>query len=384
MRGYECFGCCLSCSALCWESRLHLVCGASAKAKSGGCRAFACLHGKRGKAGRSYPLVRYRHGPSPQHRPDRSRVDGTLDQVRFKEGQIVKKDEVLAIVDPRLFQAALDQAKAKKAQDEAQLVSDLKDLERARQLSEQKFASIQTFDQLTAKVGVDRALIQADEAAIKTAETNLSYTTITAPFEGRIGLRAVDPGNIVRANDPTAFIATLTQQQPITIVFTLPEAQLSAVREAQRAGEVPVIAYDQEGKKAIARGKLAVIDNLVDQGSGTIRLKAIFENTDEALWPGQYTPVQVQTGVKRNAVTVPTVALQRGPSGLYVWVASPEQRALMRPVETGPAFETVTAIEKGVAAGEQIIMSNYYRLRPDAPIRTDAQPVAANDASGRS
>ena len=314
----------------------------------------------------------------------RSRVDGTLDQVRFKEGQIVKKDEVLAIVDPRLFQAALDQAKAKKAQDEAQLVSDLKDLERARQLSEQKFASIQTFDQLTAKVGVDRALIQADEAAIKTAETNLSYTTITAPFEGRIGLRAVDPGNIVRANDPTAFIATLTQQQPITIVFTLPEAQLSAVREAQRAGEVPVIAYDQEGKKAIARGKLAVIDNLVDQGSGTIRLKAIFENTDEALWPGQYTPVQVQTGVKRNAVTVPTVALQRGPSGLYVWVASPEQRALMRPVETGPAFETVTAIEKGVAAGEQIIMSNYYRLRPDAPIRTDAQPVAANDASGRS
>jgi multidrug efflux system membrane fusion protein len=314
----------------------------------------------------------------------RSRVDGTLDRVNFKEGQHVGKDDVLATIDPRLFQAALAQAKAKKAQDEAQLVSDLKDLERSRQLSEQRFASQQSVDQWTAKVGVDRALIQADEAAINTAETNLSYTTITAPFPGRIGLRAVDPGNIVRANDTTAFIATLTQQYPITIVFTLPEVYLSAVRDAQRAGDVPVIAYDQDGKKPIAKGKLLVIDNLVDQGSGTIRLKAIFENADEALWPGQYTPVRVQTGIKRDAITVPATAVQRGPSGLYVWLAAPDQRAIMAPIETGPSYDTITAVEKGLAAGDQVIMTNYYRLQPNVRIRTDAQPVAANEAGGRS
>ena len=314
----------------------------------------------------------------------RSRVDGTLDRVNFEEGQQVKQDDLLATIDPRLFQAALDQAKAKKAQDEAQLVSDLKDLERARQLSEQKFASVQSVDQLTAKVGVDRALIQADQAMIKTAETNLSYTAITAPFPGRIGLRSVDPGNIVRANDATTFIATLTQQHPIAVVFTLPEAELGAVRDAQRAGEVPVIAYNQDGTKPVAKGKLAVIDNLVAQGSGTIRLKAIFDNLDDALWPGQYTPVRVQTALKPGMIAIPTTAIQRGPSGLYVWLATPDERARMQPVETGPAFETVTAIEKGVAEGDQIIMSNYYRLQPDKPIKTDAKPVAVNEASGRS
>jgi multidrug efflux system membrane fusion protein len=314
----------------------------------------------------------------------RSRVDGTLDQVNFQEGQRVKKDDVLATIDPRLFQAALDQAKAKKAQDEAQLLSDEKDLERARLLSEQRYASQQSFDQLTAKVGVDRALILADAAAIKTAETNLSYATITAPFSGRVGLRSVDPGNIVRANDTTAFIATLTQQHPISVVFTLPETQLAAVRQAQREGEVPVIAYDQDGKKAIAKGKLAFIDNQVDQASGTIRLKAIFENEDEALWPGQYTPVRVQTGTKRNAITLPSAAVQRGPAGLYAWVATPDQRAVMAPIQAGPSYQSITVAEKGLAEGDQIITSNTYRLQPDMRIKTEAQPIAANEAGGRS
>jgi multidrug efflux system membrane fusion protein len=314
----------------------------------------------------------------------RSRVDGTLDQVNFQEGQRVKKDDVLATIDPRLFQAALDQAKAKKVQDEAQLLSDEKDLERARLLSEQRYASQQSFDQLTAKVAVDRALILADIAAIKTAETNLSYTTITAPFPGRVGLRSVDPGNIVRANDTTAFIATLTQQHPISVVFTLPETQLTAVRQAQREGEVPVIAYDQDGKNAIAKGKLAFIDNQVDQGSGTIRLKAIFENEDEALWPGQYTPVRVQTGTKRNAITLPSIAVQRGPAGLYVWVATLDQRAVMAPIQAGPSYENFTVAEKGLGEGDQIITSNTYRLQPEMRIKIDAQPVAANEAGGRS
>ena len=314
----------------------------------------------------------------------RSRLDGTLDKVNFEEGQQVKEGKVLAIIDPRLYQAALDQAKAKLAQDQAQLLSDEKDLERSQQLSQQRFASQQSVDQLTAKVGVDRALIEADQAFIRTAETNLSYTTIAAPFSGRVGLRAVDPGNIVKANDTSAFIATLTQQHPIGLVFTLPEAQLTAIRDAQRAGDVPVIAMDQEGKKPVAKGKLQVIDNQVDQTTGMIRLKAVFDNQDDVLWPGQYTPVQVQVGVKKNAVTVPTAALQRGPNGLFVWIATPEMRAAMAPVETGPAHEGVTVAQKGLKEGDLVIVSNQYRLQPNVRIELNTPPVAANDASGRS
>jgi multidrug efflux system membrane fusion protein len=312
----------------------------------------------------------------------RSRVDGAIDQVNFTEGQKVMKDDVLATIDPRLFQAALDQAKAKKAQDEAQLASDLKDLERSRQLAEQRFASQQSFDQLTAKVGVDRALIAADEAAIRTAETNLGYTTIAAPFSGRIGLRNVDPGNIVRAND-TAFIATLTQQHPISVVFTLPEAQLSEVRAAMRHGNVRVIAYDQDGKNPVGTGKLEVVDNQVDQATGTIRLRALFSNEDEALWPGQFTPVRVQVAVKRGAISVPTTAIQRGPNGLYVWVVGQDQRAAMAPIEIGPSFEALTVVEKGVSEGHQIIISNQYRLQPNTPVKAETQPIAANEGTGR-
>jgi len=237
-------------------------------------------------------------------------------------------------------------------------------------------------DQLTAKVGVDRALIEADQANIRTAQTNLSYTTITAPFSGRIGIRNLDPGNIVKAND-TVFIATLTQRHPIALIFTLPEFQLSAVREAQRAGDVPVIAMDQEGKEPIAKGKLQVIDNQVDQATGTIRLKAVFDNQDDALWPGQYAPVQVQVGIRKKAVTVPTAALQRGPNGLFVWVATPDMRAAMAPVEAGPTYEGLTVAKKGINEGDQVIISNQYRLQPNVRLELNTQPVAANEVAGR-
>jgi multidrug efflux system membrane fusion protein len=315
----------------------------------------------------------------------RSRIDGTLDQVNFQEGQQVKQGDVLAVIDPRLYEAALDQAKARLAQDQAQLVTDQKDLERSQQLSQQKFASQQLVDQLTAKVGVDQAMIEADRAAIRTAQTNLSYTKIAAPFPGRMGLRNVDPGNIVKANDTSSpYVATLAQQNPIALVFTLPEADLPAVREAQRAGLVPVLALDQEGKKTIAKGALQVIDNQVDQATGTIRLKAIFDNRDEALWPGQYAPVKVQVGVRKDAITIPFAAIQRGPSGLYVWVAKPDQRAAMAKIEAGPNYESLTVAEKGVSEGDLIITSNFYKLQPNVRIEVISQPVAQNGATGRS
>ena len=284
--------------------------------------------------------------------------------MNFQEGQHVKQDEVLATIDPRLFQAALDQAKAKKAQDEAQLVSDLKDLERARSLSEQKFASVQSVDQLTAKVGVDRALIQADEAMIKTAETNLSYTTITAPFSGRIGLRAVDPGNIVRANDATRFHRH-AHAAGSDCGGVHPSRSASLPRSAKRSARArcPSSPTTRMERKPIAKGKLAVIDNLVDQRvghhppQGDLR-KCRRSAVAWAIYAGPGANGGEAGRHRRSTAT----AIQRGPNGLYVWLASPDQRALMQPVETGPAFETVTAVEKGLAAGDQVIMSNYYRL----------------------
>ncbi len=313
----------------------------------------------------------------------RSRVDGTLDTVNFAEGQQVKKGDVLATIDPRLFQSALDQAKAKKTQDEAQLANDLKDLERSRALAASQFASQQALDQLTAKVAIGRALLLADDAAIKTAQTNLGYTTITAMFDGRIGLRSVDPGNIVRAND-TAFIATLTQKNPIAVVFTLPEAQLGNVRDALRKGDVMAMAFDQDNRKILATGRVEVVDNQVDQATGTIRVKAVFANADDALWPGQFTPVRVQVNVLRTVVTVPSAAIQRGPNGVYVWIVKPDQRAAMAPVEPSTTFEDMTVIDKGMLETDQVIVSNQYRLQPNTRVKVDAKPVATAGQDGRS
>jgi len=313
----------------------------------------------------------------------RSRVDGALDVVNFQEGQRVKKGEVLARIDPRLYEAALNQAKAKLAQDQAQLITDRKDMERNQTLNTQRFASQQAVDQITAKVDVDKAVIEADKALISTAQTNLDYTTITAPFDGLMGLRNIDPGNIIRASDTTP-IATITQHEPIFVLFTLPENQFAQVREALRRGDVPVKALDENGKRVIANGLLRVVDNQIDQTTGTIRLKAQFPNADDELWPGQFTPAQVQAGIEKGAVVVPTASIQRGPNGVYVWLATPDGHAIMQPIKPGAVFEGITVAETGVKEGDQIIISNQYRLQQNSPLTLDTQPVASNEGNGRS
>jgi multidrug efflux system membrane fusion protein len=234
----------------------------------------------------------------------RSQVDGKLDQVLFTEGQYVHKGDVLAKIDPRLFQAAFDLAKAKKAMDEAMLVSAQKDLTRAHTLVAKSFETQQVMDQQQAKVDQLVASKEADDAAIETAQTNLDYTSIRAPSDGRVGVRMIDPGNLVHASDSMP-ITTVTLTKPAAVLFTLSARSLTDVREALARGPVEVTAFSQDNVHVLGTGKLLLIDNIVDQASATMRLKAIFDNEDETLWPGDFVNARIRTEVRRDALVIP-------------------------------------------------------------------------------
>jgi len=310
-----------------------------------------------------------------------SQVDGKLQEVLFTEGQHVKKGDVLAKIDPRLFQAALDQAKAKKAQDQAQLTSAEKDLARSKTLVLSNITSQQIVDQQQGKVDQLKAAIAADEAMIQTAQTQLEYSTITAPSDGRMGVRLVDPGNIVHANDQGS-LATLVLTQPSAVMFTLPARHLDAIRDAMARGPVTVTAYDQDNRGALATGTLLLVDNMIDQATSTIRLKAMFPNTDEKLWPGEFVNAHVLIDTRSNAVVVPSAAIQRGPNGLFLWTVTANNLAQPRPIEAGPTYRDLTVVAAGLNGGERIVTDGQYKLQKDAPVTVTSTPTAPTSGSG--
>lgn len=291
----------------------------------------------------------------------RAQVNGQIVSVDFRQGQDVRKGDVLAKIDPAPFQAALDQAIAKKSEDEAQLIDVEKDLARFKTLVLRNAETQQDVDTQQAKVDTTKATIDADQAAIEAAKTQLNYATISAPIDGVVGFRQVDIGNIIHTNDINP-LTVLTQIKPCTVIFTLPQGDLAPVREAMLHGTVSVLAFDQENKQQLAEGKLLLINNQIDQNTSTIQLKAEFPNEDERLWPGEFVHIHILITTRKNAVTVPAVALQRGPDGFYVWVIKPDNTAEQRPIEAETVSEDLAIATKGLDAGERVVVDGQSRL----------------------
>jgi membrane fusion protein, multidrug efflux system len=309
-----------------------------------------------------------------------SQIDGKMQSVNFVEGQVVHQGDTLAVIDPRALQAALDQAVAKKAQDQAQLTGALKDLDRFKTLVIKNAETQQNVDSQQAKVDQLKATVDADQAAIASAQTQLSYATITAPIDGRVGFRQVDVGNIIHANDPNP-LTVLTQVRPVVATFTLPQKNLAQVRAAMLRGPVPVHAFDQDNNQELSAGELMLIDNQIDQTTSTIRLKARFANADEQLWPGEFVHVRIAVDTQKDAVTVPPVALQRGPQGLYAWVIKSDSTAEERPLEATAVDDDVAIVTKGLSADEKVVVNGQYRLQPGA--RVDAKTEQAANTPGK-
>ena len=312
----------------------------------------------------------------------RTQVDGRLLRLAFSEGQDVHKDDILAEIDPALYLAQYEQAVAKKAQDEANLANARIDLARYEKLIAAKYASHQQYSTQKALVQQLEAQVRADQAALDSAKTTLDYATIRSPIDGRAGIRLVDVGNLLKTTDQNG-IVVVTQLKPIFVMFTLPQQSLLSVQKAQKAGIASVLALGSDNASPIAQGELAVIDNQIDQLTGTVRLKAQFENTDLSLWPGQFINVRLMLDTLKDAIVTPSPAVQRGPNGSFVYVLGEDGRAHMRSVTTGRQDESQVVITSGLTAGEVVIASGFSRLSDGSKVRVmNAESIDSGDKSG--
>jgi len=310
------------------------------------------------------------------------RVNGTLDKVVFIEGQDVKAGDLLGQIDPRPFQAQLGEVVAAKARDEALLANARLNLQRYERLVTQDSIAMQQRDTQVAQVAQDAATVKNDQAQIDYAAVQLVYTAIVSPIAGRTGVRLIDAGNIVQTSD-TAGLVVVTQIEPISVLFTLPEDDFGVVNQQMAAGPLTVAVSNRADKKVLGHGTLLLINNQIDQTTGTIQLKATFPNEDHALWPGQFVDAQLLVETRHNAVTVPSAAVQLGPQGVYAYVVKADSTVQMVPIKVSPANAggDMALIESGVSAGDQVVTDGQLKLRPGVTVKVIAAAPAAAPAT---
>jgi membrane fusion protein, multidrug efflux system len=297
-----------------------------------------------------------------------SQITGPLIQISFREGQTVKKGDLLAEIDPRPYQAQLDQATANRDRDQAQLVNAQANLNRYTPLLAKGFATPQLVDTQKAQLAQLQATVKSDEAVIESAQINLSYTRLAAPIDGVTGIRQIDIGNIIHPTDTNGLV-DVTQIQPISLIFTLPEITFTEIQREMAVGPVKVLAYSQDDKTKLDEGKLLLIDNQIIQTTGTIRLRATFPNEQHLLWPGELVNVRLLLKTLPNGLTIAANAVQQGPNGSYVYVITPDEHAQMRPVDVGQISDGQALINSGLKANETVVVDGQYKLQPGDRVR---------------
>ena len=309
----------------------------------------------------------------------KTRIDGEVTQVAFREGQDVKKGALLIVIDPRPYQVALEQAQATMYRDQSQLTIAKRNVERYSELFKEGVVSQQDLDTQQSAEGNLEGMVRADQAAIDNAKLNLAYTHIAAPFDGRVGLRLVDPGNMVHASDANGMLV-LTQLHPIAVIFTIPEDNLPPVLKRLRQGGMTVDVFSRDNRNHLSTGSLLTVNNQIDQTTGTVRLKAVFDNNDSMLWPNQFVNARLLLDVKKNATVVPSAAVQRGAEGTYAFVVKADNTVEVRPVKVGVTEGNLVAVDQGLNPGEKVVTDGQDKLQAGSHVRPTAPASSTADA----